>query len=343
MTKKKHTKRAAKGKASTPRAAGWVEKKSGATDAPLSALPAQRATEKALMDARRALEEQEFSSIEEANEFLQELLASGGGQFPVHEASTDLERAQDIMYEAWGATSKKKRVDLAKRALATSADCADAYVLLAQETAKSKRQVVELYEQGVQAGERALGPEYFEEQAGYFWGLVETRPYMRARAGFTAALWKMGERRAALEQARELLRLNPGDNQGTRYILLQWLLIEGMDDEASALLKEYEDDGAAAWLYGRTFHEFRTRGRSAKADAALREALEENRHVQPYLLGEKELPMHVPDLIEWGGESEAVEYVYAAYGLWYYTPGALEWVRSVRDADAGGGEKGEGG
>jgi hypothetical protein len=30
----------------------------------------------------------------------------------------------------------------------------------------------------VAAGERSLGPKAFEEDAGHFWGILETRPYM---------------------------------------------------------------------------------------------------------------------------------------------------------------------
>ncbi len=38
------------------------------------------------------------------------------------------------------------------------------------------------------AGERALGPEVFETEAGHFWGVTETRPYMRARFGLARCL-----------------------------------------------------------------------------------------------------------------------------------------------------------
>ena len=56
--------------------------------------------------------------------------------------------------------------------------CADAYVLLAQETAKDLDQTIEICRQGVEAGEKALGKTAFRENAGRFWGLLETRLYM---------------------------------------------------------------------------------------------------------------------------------------------------------------------
>lgn len=66
-----------------------------------------------------------------------------------------LEEAQALMYEAWDATGPR-RVALARQALRLSPDCADAYVLLAEETARSLGEARDLCAQGVAAGERAL-------------------------------------------------------------------------------------------------------------------------------------------------------------------------------------------
>src|SRR5947209_3453571 len=167
--------------------------------------------------------------------------SSTGKDLPLPESElTPLEQAQDKMYEAWEARSRKARVRLAREALAISPDCADAYVLLAEETARTPDEALKLYEEGVRAGERALGPEAFAEDAGNFWGILETRPYMRARAGVAECLWAMGEAGRAVEHFRELLRLNPGDNQGNRYPLARLLLQEGRDEELDALLGEYK-------------------------------------------------------------------------------------------------------
>jgi hypothetical protein len=78
-----------------------------------------------------------------------------------------VDAAQDIMYDAWDASDKKRRIALAKKALELSPLCADAYVLLAQETAKDLDQTIEIYRQGVEAGEKALGKTAFREDAGH--------------------------------------------------------------------------------------------------------------------------------------------------------------------------------
>jgi len=67
---------------------------------------------------------------------------------------------------------------------------------------------------------------------------------MRARHGLAEVLWHLGERQAAIAHLQDMLRLNPGDNQGVRYTLAGWLLAEGWDEELARLLKEY-DEGSA--------------------------------------------------------------------------------------------------
>jgi tetratricopeptide (TPR) repeat protein len=138
-------------------------------------------------------------------------------------ADEALFEAQELMYEAFEARGPRC-VALALQALVISPNCADAYVLLADETASSNEEARALLEEGVAAGERALGPQPFEEDVGYFWGILETRPYMRARAALAETLWALDRREEAVEHHRELLRLNPNDNQGLRDRQAGWLL-----------------------------------------------------------------------------------------------------------------------
>ncbi len=300
--------------------------------APLIPFGDPRAMEKVSQHLGRLLAEREFESIEEANAFLENMLREGGGKLPSAPApTTPLERAQDLVYEAFETESSRKRVQLAKKALKVSPDCADAYVLLAEEDAGSLEEARELYQKGVEAGERALGREMFEEEAGHFWGILETRPYMRARQGLAVCLWELGQREEAIEHYREMLDLNPGDNQGIRYELAGWLLDEEMDEELGELLERYEEDASALWVYTRALWAFRKEGDTEEASAALKEAIETNPYVPLYLLGHKSLPGALPELIGFGDESEAVAYFARALSAWLRTPQALEWLRQNAD------------
>jgi tetratricopeptide (TPR) repeat protein len=287
------------------------------------------APEKAMADLQRLLSQQEFGSIDEVNQFMQQLMASTGGRVPETHSSSPLEQAQDIMYRAWESSNRSQRLKLARQALEISPDCADAYVLLAEESAKTPAEARSLYEQGVQAGERALGKKAFKELKGEFWGFLETRPYMRARLGLAQALWALGERQEAAGHMQEMLRLNPNDNQGVRYLLATLLLEMGEDTALEKLLLQYEDDWSANWKYTRALLAFRKGGKSAESDTLLKEAVQHNRFVPPYLLGKKKLPRQMPALISPSGETEALDYAAEALIPWQRTEGALNWLREI--------------
>lgn len=237
-----------------------------------------------------------------------------------------LDDAQEIMYEAWEASTRRRAVALATKALTISADCADAYNLLAERKANSLEEVIELYRKGAEAGARAVGKKAFKEDVGYFWGLVETRPYMRARAGLAMSLWEAGEREEAVAHYWDMLRLNPNDNQGIRDVLMPCLIELGRDKEAEKLFKQFREDGMAVWMYSRALLDFRKHGASAASDKSLNAAISENKHVPSYLLGRKKMPRNIPDYYGMGDDNEAVLYARGNQAAWNATPGALEWL-----------------
>lgn len=240
-------------------------------------------------------------------------------------ASQPAHQAQDLIYDAWEATGAR-RVTLARQALALWPDCADAYVLLAQQTA-SLGEARALLERGVAAGERALGPRTFA-QAGHFWLIFETRPYMRARAALAGTLWRLGRREEAVEHQRELLRLNPNDNQGLRYRQALWLLTLESYDELDELFAAHADDGAPAFTYTKALAAFRRRGDDAGSRALVANARELNPHIAAYLTGRKTLPKQRPAYAVFGEETEAIDYAAGAGELWGNVPGALAWLES---------------
>ena len=242
-------------------------------------------------------------------------------------AGTPLDEAQELMYQAFGTPDTEERIKLAKQAIDLSPDCADAYVLLAEQT-KSRKEALDLFEKGVAAGERALGPKAFREDVGHFWGLLETRPYMRAREGLASTLWTMGRRDEAIKHLQDMLRLNPGDNQGVRYTLAGWLLAEGRDEELARLLKEYDED-SANWAYTKALVAFRQEGDTPETRKLLKMAKKANKHVPAYLLGRKPLPREQPSYYSPGDENEAIFYVGTALSGWKETRGAIAWLKEV--------------
>lgn len=245
------------------------------------------------------------------------------------QGGTPLDRAQELVYQAWEIPNPAKRISLAKRALEVCSDCADAHVLLAEEQSQGPEQAIEQFRLAVEAGERALGAECFEEDVGHFWGILETRPYMRARWALACAHWEFGERSIAIEHAQNLLRLNPNDNQGIRDILITWLLMSGRLRDAHALWKRYEHDGSAVWAWSLALMDFIEHGDGPKANANLEQAMTRNPHLAPLLLGREALPDHAPDFIGIGDRDEAAAYVFDNEELWQQTDGALRWLANA--------------
>src|SRR5438045_5366155 len=108
---------------------------------------------------------------------------------------------------------------------------------------------------------------------------------MRARQGLAHSLWTAGRRDDAVQHLQDMLRLNPGDNQGVRYTLAGFLLFLDRDDDLTFLLRHYPDEESAAWAYNKALSAFRRHGDTPDARKLLKEAKRANRHVPAYLLG----------------------------------------------------------
>ena len=238
-------------------------------------------------------------------------------------------QAQKLVYLAFAEPEPEKRVQMARQALEISPDCADAYVLLAEEEAETPEEAYKFYEQGAQAGERALGKDFIQRNSGSFWTIPETRGYMRARQGLAESLEYLERPADAIPHYEALLRLDPDDNQGNRYHLLNLLVRLEKNEAAEMLLGQYDQDPSAIWAYSRALLAFRRRGPSAQADAALRRAVRQNPHVPAYLSGARPLTQEIPEEFEYGDDDEAVDYASEHFGNWWHTRGAVPWLKEI--------------
>ena len=260
---------------------------------------------------------------------LESLLANLGG---LSDLEDDLSRAQELVYSAYDEIDDKKRVRLAKQALKICPQCADAYVLLAEQYDPGSRKALELYRQAVEAGEAALGPKTFEEDVGFFWEIIETRPYMRARAGLAQTLLAHDQVEEAVNHFEDMLRLNPNDNQGIRYELTTWYILQDRDAKLSELLEAYHEDCSAAWTYTKALAAFRADGGTDWSHTLLQEAFASNHHVPDFLLGLRKLPDEFPLYMTMGGEDEAIYFLIGQSPGWLKVPGALEWMKACFEA-----------
>jgi len=55
----------------------------------------------------------------------------------------------------------------------------------------------------------------------FLWSELNNRPYLRALHGLCLVAWKLGNFAEAEQVARKMLRVNPPDNQGARFLIEQ--------------------------------------------------------------------------------------------------------------------------
>ncbi len=159
--------------------------------------------------------------------------------------------------------------------------------------------------------------------------MLETRPYMRARASLASLLAESGKLDQAIGHLEALLELNPNDNQGNRYVLIGHYLAIDRIEAAGRLLDQFEDEASAMFCWARVLQQYLS-GNSEGALAALAEARKSNRHAEAYLSGRKRLPSQLPDHYGIGDENEAIVCTMEIGVAWAKHPKAIGWLLQQR-------------
>lgn len=214
-----------------------------------------------------AMRKQDFSSPEQAHSFLNQFIGMKMGD--VTEALTggvagnDVEeRAEDLFFEAVEARSMGACRRRLKEVLRLVPDHVRARTMLAK-TEKNPGAAEKGFREAIASGERNLGA-LLDKGGGHLWGFIEARPYLEARAELAAFLAVLGRADESIEEHRAILVLNENDNQGVRDPLLSLLLQERRFADAGALVKKYDTDYSAVWLYSKAMLEFQRRAEEAQ-------------------------------------------------------------------------------
>lgn len=235
-----------------------------------------------------------------------------------------LEEANYINDEAWEEGDTIAGIKAAYRALKHSPYCADALNYLSLYSKYYEEKYL-LSKRAVLVGKVALGDLYIKKNTGHFWGILETRPYMRALLGLADCYWEKREFEQAVEIYREMLILNQSDNQGVRYALGYLLLLLDRREELERFFIEHGEEESCFMLYSKALYLFRIG--SADADQTLQRAIAANKYVYGYISGEEHLPYRIPDHYSWGEPSEAICYAADAKEAWDNSPEAIEWFK----------------
>lgn len=279
--------------------------------------------EKLSEDLHRLLESQNFQTLEEAQKFMQSLIGKPIPSFPKAVLSAK-EKAQDLVFEAYEQPPLKGKLKV-EMALHLDIDCIEAYEYLGSIENTAEIAIL-FFEKGVSIGRKWYGGPYLKAHKGMFWGLHETRAFMRCLQQNADCLSHLGQIVEASVILEEMIQLNPNDNQGVRYQLL--LLLLQLDDHKKFLKydKMFSEDTTSAILFTRALFVFKTEGEKEKANELLTTAIKNNKHVAKRLLSPKHI-IEIAEAYSTGSEDEADFYASFAQDVWASTAGARAWLK----------------
>ncbi|MDI9520888.1 MAG: hypothetical protein QM308_07045 [Bacillota bacterium] len=154
--------------------------------------------------------------------------------------------AFDYLEMAEDAANGKEAIRYAKKALELDSYLLDAELIIAEEKSYSAEEFEKQLKAIIKKGETQLLEQGIskEENEGDFYGLHETRPYMRMRKEYADLLISQGKFRLSISEIEDIIRLNESDNLGMRYMLMALYSFFEDEEKALALYKKYEEDSA---------------------------------------------------------------------------------------------------
>ncbi len=253
--------------------------------------------------------------------------------------------AQELLYDGWEVLSEpaddpeesfarlERAEEFFRQALELDPRLADAYNGLAEIAVErgELEEAEELYWQAYRLARAELGSE--EPEAFYWWRQPETRPYMRAREGLGFTYWEEGRYDEALAEFEALLRLNPNDNQGIRYLIPPLYQLKGELERALQAYEEFQerypqDEGEPHFLFNWGLALYAA-GRPEEAAGKLRRGIFQNLYIAPLLLGRDIHPYPFRHWTETAEPSYAVGYLHWYGELWEAEPGALAFLERL--------------
>lgn len=269
-----------------------------------------------------------YSAVPQGDLFDQELPSSMENviAFPWQNATRQNDNLNNLIEEAEDELDIDRKVALAKKILQTNADIVEAHHILADFAAHNEKQRIAYLQQAVAAGERHLGEAFISENTGHFWGLWETRPYMRVLFELAESYAALKKDSDAIKIYQQMLALNPIDNQGVHQVLISLYLEARQLDEVDKLLKEYEEDQSAFLLFSRVLLGYIRNGDTPQTRELRKQAVSYNKYVPKLLAGRIKMPRQQPEYYGLGDKNEAIVFTTINQQLWRGVTGSIPWL-----------------
>ena len=174
--------------------------------------------------------------------------------------------------------------------------------------------------------EEKLRSEGFFQDTGYFWGMFETRPYMRGLALKCEILESLCRITEVIQVAETMIKLCKNDNLGVRYHLMSYYAIQENLKKALQLHKKYKNEDSLGFFLPLAVCYFRL-GMYDDCKATLQKAEKANKYFIRMLKMKNILDTEPEDFYSPGKESEVLMAVAENRELLYSTLPFLRFLR----------------
>ena len=234
--------------------------------------------------------------------------------------------ADDLFYQSMEAETLEKKFSLLGQALKIDPAHVDILLGVLDYLQPSLADDIELLKKIVELAKRNLGEKLFNQAKGHFWGVLETRPYMRSRQQLAEALCDGARYEEAIYELEGMLELNPNDNQGVRYLLLSLNLALGRLEPARKLLKQYDESTFSTVFAWGSLLELVLSNKYQEAEKMLPEVRKVNPYTEEYVSGKKAIPEELPGSYSAGSREEAIIFAADIFRAWRSHVQAVGWL-----------------
>ncbi len=204
-----------------------------------------RESEKALKAMHQFLDENgaEDMTMDDVNGLLQKFTEDYNSNLPGRITEKTAKTADDYLELAEEAPTKAKAEKYIKKALELEPDNMDAVsASLDLIEDDSTWEYYQKLSEAVKNGAKLMEKKGFmdEDSIGEYWGILETRPYMRLLNRYAEFMAEAGMMSLAAREYEEMIRLSENDNLGVRYSLMHVYAFLEQEEPALELHKRYD-------------------------------------------------------------------------------------------------------
>ncbi|MCC0638928.1 MULTISPECIES: DUF6398 domain-containing protein [unclassified Clostridioides] len=193
------------------------------------------------------------------------------------------------------------------------------YIKLSQE-AKNHIESIRYMEEAVNIGKSMITKE--DRQLG-FWKGVSTRAYMVALESLARKLESIDNLKEARKVLEYLIEINPDDEQGIRYKLLNVLIRLNDRIAINNLFEMYKEEKSATWMYSKALYYFKNKNMFLASDA-IKSAKNKNKYIGLYLIDWRNA--FGREFVTAEEKGEAVYYYDENIVLWNEVKGSMDWL-----------------